>query len=140
MYHYAHVLSSLHRFLTKNTKEIEWTPDAVTAFHKIKEVLAEATLLNHPKPDTPLSLETDASDTAIGAVLQQYVDGMWQPISYYSRTLTHTERRYSNFDRELLAIHQSIKHFRYFLEGLEFRVLTDHKPLTHIATLSSHPD
>ena len=42
----AHVLSSLHRLLTKNTKEIEWTPDAVTAFHKIKEVLAEATLLN----------------------------------------------------------------------------------------------
>ena len=136
----AHVLSSLHRLLTKNTKEIEWIPDAVTAFHKIKEVLAEATLLNHPKPDAPLSLATDASDTAIGAVLQQYVDGMWQPISYYSRTLTPTERRYSTFDRELLAIHQSIKLFRHFLKGQKLHVLTDHKPLIHVATLSSRPD
>ena len=73
---------------------------------------------------------TDASDTAVGAVLQQHINGTWQPISFFSRKLTPTETRYSTFDRELLAVYLSVKHFRHFLEGRPFHVLTDHKPLT----------
>ena len=73
---------------------------------------------------------TDASDTAIGAVLQQYVDGQWQPVSFFSKKLKPAETRYSTFDRELLAIYLAVKHFRYFLEGRTFHVATDHKPLT----------
>ena len=45
--------------------------------------------------------------------------------------MTPAETRYSTFDRELLAVYLSIKHFRYFLEGRLFHVLTDHKPLTY---------
>ena len=73
---------------------------------------------------------TDASDTAVGAVLQQYVNGTWRPISFFSRKMTPAETRYSTFDRELLAVYLAIKHFRHFLEGRRFHVLTDHKPLT----------
>ena len=73
---------------------------------------------------------TDASDTAVGAVLQQHVDGQWQPISYFAKKLQPAETRYSTFDRELLAIYLAIKHFRYFLEGRTLHVVTDHKPLT----------
>ena len=72
---------------------------------------------------------TDASDVAVGAVLQQHIDGAWQPISYFSRKMKPAETRYSTFDRELLAIYLAIKHFRHFLEGRHFHVLTDHKPL-----------
>ena len=42
------------------------------------------------------------------------------------------ETRYNTFDRELLAIHTAVRHFRLMLEGREFFVLTDHKPLCHI--------
>ena len=81
---------------------------------------------------------TDASDVAIGAILQQFLDGKWCPLSYFSRKLSPTEQRYSTFDRELLAVYCAIRHFRHFLEAYEFHVLTDHKPLTY--SLKSKPD
>ena len=74
---------------------------------------------------------TDASDTAVGAVLQQHINGAWHPISFFSKKMKPAETRYSTFDRELLAIYLAIKHFRHFLEGHYFHILTDHKPLTH---------
>ena len=80
---------------------------------------------------------TDASDTAVGAVLQQYINGTWRPISF-SRKMTPAETRYSTFDRELLAVYLAITHFQHFLEGRYFHVLTDHKPLTF--ALNTRPD
>ena len=56
--------------------------------------------------------------------------GLWCPISYFLQKLRPAERRYSTFDRELLAIYLTICHFRHFVEGHKFHVLTDHKPLT----------
>ena len=99
--------------------------------NKTKEALARATLLNHPKTNAPTCLMTDASDTAVGAVLQQYIDDSWQPIAFFSKGMKPAETRYSTFDRELLAIYLSIKQFRHFLEGRSFHILTDHKPLTY---------
>ena len=80
----------------------------------------------------------DASATAVGGVLQQFIEGVWRPLSFFSKLLTPAETRYSAFDRELLAAYLSIKHFRYFVEGRNFTLLTDHKPLTY--ALSSKPD
>lgn len=62
---------------------------------------------------------------------------MWQPISFFSKTLKPAETRYSTFDRELLAIYLSIRHFHHYVEGQKFCVLTDHKPLTFLS--SFHP-
>ena len=104
----------------------------------IKNALATATLLVHPKPDAAINIMTDASDIAIGAVLQQYLEGKWCPLSYFSRKLSPAEQCYSTFDRELLAVYCAIRHFQHFLEGREFYILTDHKPLTH--SLNSKPD
>lgn len=81
---------------------------------------------------------TDASDTAVRAVLQQYTRGSWRPISFFSRKLSPAENRYSTFDRELLAVYLAIRHFRHHLEGRQFHVLTDHKPLTY--ALNSRSD
>lgn len=81
---------------------------------------------------------TDASETAVGAVLQQHIAGQWQPLAYFSKALKPAETRYSVFDRELLAIYLAIKHFRYFIEGRQFHVMTDHKPL--IYALAGKPD
>ena len=135
-----HPLNTLLSTPKKHTsKELVWTTEATQAFHTIKEVIAKATLLSHPKLDAPTSIMSDASDTAIGAVLQQCIDNTWQPIAYFSRKLSPPETRYSTFDRELLAVYAAIKHFRHFVEGRVFHVLTDHKPLTYsMATRADH--
>ena len=90
-----------------------------------------------PKPATPTSIMTDASDKAVGAILQQYVNSVWRPIAYFLKKLKPAETRYSAFDKELLAIYLAIKHFRHFVEGRSFCVLTDHKLLTFALTSQS---
>ena len=108
-----------------------WTPTADNTFNQIKESLVTASLLAHPKPDAPTCIITDASDVAVGAVLQQRIGSDWCPIAYFSKKLQPAETRYSAFDRELLAAYLAIKHFRHFVEGRTFHLLTDHKPLTY---------
>ncbi len=131
----ARTLQPLNSLLSGPIKQaktlLTWEGDAITAFNNSKEMLAKATLLHHPKPEALTSITTDASDLAVGAVLQQHIDGAWSPIAYFSKKLQPAETRYSTFDRELLAIYLSIKHFRHFVEGRQFHITTDHKPLTY---------
>ncbi len=110
----------------------------MTAFNNVKSALADASLLVHPTPDAPTSIMADASDIVVGAVLQQCIEGQWCALAFFSRALKPAETRYSTYDRELLAIYLAIKHFRNFLEGRDFHVLTDHKTL--IYALSSRLD
>ena len=129
----AAIMEPLHLQLTHHkgkSAPLEWTEEACAAFERTKTALADATLLIHPKMNAPTCLMTDASDTAVGAALQQFVEGYWQPIAFFSKKMKPAETRYSTFDRELLAMYLSIKHFRHFLEGRPFHILTDHKPLT----------
>ena len=79
-----------------------------------------------------MNITCDASDFAVGGVLQHYIDNVWQPLSFFSKKLNPAETRYSAFDRELLAVYATIRHFRHNLEGLNFFVNTDHKPLTFV--------
>lgn len=112
-------------------KDFYWPPDCQEAFKESKQALANATLLALPDPDAPISIATDASDLAVGSVLQQLVNDHWEPLAFFSKKLESAETRYSAFDRELLAIYLSIKHFRYYLEGRGFTIFTDHKPLVN---------
>ena len=127
----ARILKPLNSCLPSHGKELPWTTEAAEAFSAIKAAVAQATLLSHPQAGAPLSIMTDASDSAVGAVLQQFVGDSWQPISYFSHKLKPSETRYSTFNRELLAIYLAIKHFQHYVEGQNFYVLTDHKPLTY---------
>jgi len=138
----AEVLTPLTNLLRKQPKRtrkpLEWTPECDVAFEDSKNSLAKATMLTHPSSELPTSLAVDASDTAVGGVLQQLMDNVWQPIAFFSHRLKPAETRYSTFSRELLAIYLAIKQFRHFLEGRDFCVFTDHKPLTF--ALNSSPD
>ena len=127
------MMQPLHALFTSSkTKSqiLTWNDDALAAFNATKRALANASLLSYPKADAPTCLMTDATDTVVGAVLQQYVNGTWCPISFFSRKMTPAETHYTTFDRELLAVYLAIQHFRHFLEGRYFHVLTNHKPLT----------
>ena len=115
----------------KNDKrQITWTDEANQSFNTLKEELSKASLLAHPSPELPLTLMVDASDYAIGASLQQIRDGIPEPLAFFSKSLTNTQRNYSTYDRELLAAYSAVKYFRYMLEGRQFTIFTDHKPLT----------
>jgi cleavage and polyadenylation specificity factor subunit 1 len=123
----------LHNLLSgpkvKATTPITWTSELHAAFQSCKESLAHATLLAHPHPSAPFALVTDASTTAMGAVLQQLVRNSWQPLAFFSRKLTPAQQKYSAYDRELLAIYEAVRYFRHMLEALHFTIYTDHKPL-----------
>ena len=67
----------------------------------------------------PLNITCDASDFAVGGVLQQCIDNIWQPLSFFSKKLWPAETCYSAFDWELLAVYATIRHFRHNLEGRE---------------------
>jgi hypothetical protein len=123
----------------KGSGSIQWTEHMQAAFQSAKSVLASAVPLQHPKPSATLSLATDASDTHVGAVLQQRARGSWQPLTFFSHKLSPTEARYSTFDCELLAAFLSVRHFRVFLEGCPFTLITDHKPLVAAISKTGTP-
>ena len=121
--HCASLLTPLNRLLQasgNSPRTFVWDAPASSSFTAIKDALAEAALLAHPKPHAPTCIMADASDHAVGAVLQQKIGDGWQPIAYFSKKLRPAETKYSTFDRELLAVYLSIKHFRHFVEGREF--------------------
>lgn len=119
----------------KKRKKIEFTDEYVAAFEMCKELLVNAPILQFPDFEKPFLLTTDASDFAIGAVLSQGPTGNDKPIAYASRTLNDAETRYSTVEKELLAIVWAVKHFRPYLYGRRFKILTDHRPLAWLNSM-----
>ena len=132
--HAAALMGPLHNMSHAKGDKFLWSDQLQSAFDTTKHALASATLLNHPSTTATTCLTVDASDLAVGGVLEQFLNGTWKPLAFFSRKL---EKSYSTFDRELLAMYSAIKHFAYFLEGRKFHIYTDHKPLTFALASSS---
>lgn len=109
---------------------IVWTPELLNIFAQCKRSLSQATLLAHPNANAELAIVADASDTSIGAAVQQKTSTGWQPLAFFSRKLNTAQRKYGAYDRELLAIYEAIRYFRHLVEARTFVIYTDHKPLT----------
>ena len=131
----SRILNPLTNMLQQKNKnsKILWEGVPLTTFHNAKKALADFTKLSYISDDdtATLSLTTDASGDSIEAVLQPTQNGFEKPVSFFSVKLNIAQRKYSTFSRELLAIYSSIRHFRHLLEGRDFTVFTDHKPLTY---------
>ena len=126
---FATITEPLRQLLKKG---IPWTWDIShqSAFDTLKRLLLSTTTLAYFNPDAYTEVVADASPVGLGAVIfQQQSDGTLRPISYASRALTSVERRYSQIERESLAILFAIQRFRNYLYGIKFDVITDHKPL-----------
>ena len=126
--HFADIARPLHRL----THTYCWSEDCEQAFRNLKTKLTEAPILAYPRFDkeaSPLVLQTDASLTGLGAVLEQ--DG--QVIAYASRTLLMSEVNYSVIQRECLAVVWRTKQFRHYLLGRPFQLWMDHEPLKWLA-------
>ena len=119
----------LHR-LTRKNATWKWGKEEEDAFKKLKESLQEDSVLAHFDPSLQIGLSCDASNVGIGAVLfHRYSDGSERPIANASKTLTSTERNYSQIQKEALSIIFGLKKFHQFLYGRNFILVTDHKPL-----------
>ena len=117
--------------LTEKGRFFDWSKDCSNAFSILKKKLVEAPILAYPSSDPadPYILDTDASNSGIGAVLSQVQGGTERVIAYASKTLNHSQRRYCTTYRELLAVVVFVKHFRHYLIGQSFTVRTDHSSL-----------
>ena len=102
----AHIMKPLYAAIAGHTKKIQdilWTDKMLQAFSRTKDALAKAVLLVHPHHHAPTRVVTDASDVAVGAALEQHINGCWCPLAFFSKQLSSAQQKYSAFDRELLA-------------------------------------
>lgn len=133
------ILAPLYKLFTekkKCKKLVKWTDDEKRAFEEAKKQLNNV-CLTHPDPAKEISIMTDASDIGLGGVVQQLEEDSWRPIQFFARKLTSAETRYSTFGRELLAAFECVKRFKHHVEGRDFTLFTDHKPLVPIIGDSS---
>ncbi|CAF4178451.1 unnamed protein product [Rotaria sordida] len=119
--------------LLKMNKPWNWTYQCENAFKSIKEILISPMALVHYDPALPLVMAADASNVGVGAVIfHRYPNGSEKVIAHASKTLTPTEKKYSQIEKEALALIFGVQKFDQFLRGRRFTLLTDHKPLLTI--------
>ncbi|PAA51290.1 hypothetical protein BOX15_Mlig005755g5 [Macrostomum lignano] len=123
----SHYLEPLTR-LMRGRREFQWDSEQDEAFQRIKSLLTEDSALANYDPKKPVALECDASQKGLGGVLIQ--DN--RPVLYISKRLSEAEKKYSQIEREALAIVWSTQRCQRFLAGRHFKLITDHRPLTYI--------
>ena len=122
-------LNPLHRLLAKDQKW-SWGPREEESFQKVKKMLADDHVPTHFDPDLPVVVATDSSSYGLGAVISHELpDGSERPIANASRSLSPTEKKYSQIEKEALGIIWGVKKFQTYLEGRHFKLITDHQPL-----------
>ena len=136
-------LANYHRSFIKNFAELaqrlysltgkikfKWEDEEPAAFDELKDALTNMPVLGLPNSYYPLYLNTDASDTAIGAELIQVQNGEERVIAFSSFALTPEQKRYCTTGKELLSIMGITRQFRHYLLGTIFTEKTDHSSLT----------
>jgi transposase InsO family protein len=123
----SHLTSPL-RELCKKDRHFQWGPEHTKAFAAVKTEISSASNLPFYEATKPLTLQVDASLRGLGAALIQDQG----PIAYASKSLTDTESRYSNIEREMLGIVFGLERFHHYVYGRQVLVETDHKPLEAI--------
>jgi hypothetical protein len=113
-----------------------WTEDTETAFQVLKSALISAPVLALPNFSLQFTIDTDACDVGIGAVLSQ----QGHPLAYVSRALGPRNRTLSVYEKEYLAILLAVQQWRSYLQVGEFIIRTDHKSLTHLTDQRLHTE
>ena len=102
-------------------------------FNEAKDKLTSAAVLAHYDPKLPLRLAGDVSAYGVGAVISHvFPDGNERPVAFASKTLSASERNYSQLEKEALSLIFRLRKFHQYLYGRKFTFVTDHQPLTTI--------
>jgi hypothetical protein len=111
----------------KSPTKLVWQDEHENAFLDLKGSLKNPPVLRPPHWDEPFSLQVDASNRGLGAILSQEDEsGDEHPIAYASRKLQPREQKLSTTEKECLAIVWAVELFRYYLFGRTFKLQTDH--------------
>ena len=133
--------SEMARPLTELTRagvEWKWSTSQHQAFNRLKLALTTAPVLRLPDFERQFVVTTDASDAAVGAILEQDFGNGLQPVAFASRKLNGAEMRYSAYERELLGIVWALAQWKHYFRGLHSVVIqTDHAPLRHLPNQAS---
>ena len=123
----AQTSEPLRQLMKKDTPFV-WQPEHHRAFQSLKQIITEAPVLAYYDSEKDNVIQSDSSLKGIGCVLMP--DG--KPVYYANRSLSDTESRYSNIERELLAACWSLERFSHYVFGKQVVVEKDHKPLESI--------
>ena len=122
------------RELTKSTSKWKWSETEQNAFTTLKNSLSCDSVLGYYETNQETKLMVDAGPKGIGLLLAQRKPHGWQAVACYSRSLTEAEQKYSQLEREALAIRWGCERCYNYLIGSKFVVVTDHKPLLSMFT------
>lgn len=119
--------------LTKGATMGPWTEQCNQAFNLIKRKLSSSPVLRLPDPRLPFTMETDASDSQVGAVLHQQdtKSGRNYIVSCFSKKLSQAQLHYPVHEKELLAIRLAFEKWRPYILGKHTIVYTDHESLKY---------
>lgn len=121
---YAKIVEPLTRLTRKNIKW-EWLPEQEEVVKKIKTALASRPILAIFDPNLPTELHTDASASGVAGLLLQRSNGDKKAIGYFSKQTTYEQKIYHSYELETMAVVMSLRFFRVYLVGLQFKVVTD---------------
>jgi hypothetical protein len=122
-------MTSPLRELTRKNVTWEWTPRHAEVLKNLKESLTSEAVMDYFDPAKKSHVIVDASPVGVAAMLTQPDESGPHIIAYASRALTAVEQRYSQMEREALAVVFGCERFHLYLAGTEFTIITDHKPL-----------
>ena len=133
---YSAIVTPISDLLKKAKGKFRWTEQADASLLALKSALTSPPILANPNFNEPFTIETDSSDIAVGAVLTQNLNGDRRCIAYFSKKLSSTQKKYAATERECLGVLMAIDHFRPFIEGTQFTIMTDAMSLTFLKTMS----
>ena len=124
--------------LTREKTTWRWRDAEANSFTALKVAMATAPVLRLPDFEKQFVVTTDASDVAVGAILEQNFGSGLQPIAFASRKLNATEIRYSAYEREMLGIVWALGQWKHYFQGpYPIIIQTDHAPLRHLPNQTS---
>lgn len=126
--------------LTKDNVKFTWDEKAEQAFKDIQTAILQNPTLRPPDYTKEFYLITDGSKVAISGILAQKIDGELLPIEFFGRKLREPEKKYHSLKFELLAVHESVMHFKHMLAGRRFQILTDSEALAKGLNIEKQSD
>jgi hypothetical protein len=126
--HFSTIAAPLTDLTKKHTKFL-WSDECETSFLRLKSILASEPVVAFPDYSLPFIVSPDASDVGLGATLSQNFPDGERVVAYASRALNAAEKNYGSTEKELLGLLYAVSHFKPYLFGTKFTVITDHAAL-----------